>query len=90
MTWTVLFQIVVFLAAGAAIGAAYFSLLRLAVGRFAAAKGSFSLIPLTVARLALAVAAFAAIAQAGAVALIAALGGFLLVRKVFEHQSNWS
>lgn len=74
------FIIVIFLPAGAALGAAYFALLRLSLPGSEGAGIAAVFLPLLLARVALAVGVFWIIAQQGALPLLIALLGFLLAR----------
>lgn len=71
--------LVVWLLAGAALGAAFFASLRLAVSLYGSGRAILA-VPLHIARLAVVVAVFWYASHVGAVALLAALGGFLLAR----------
>lgn len=78
-------EILVFLAAGAALGAVYFGLLLWTVRLHAAQATAARVIPLYLARLAMAICAFWIIAQHGALPLLLALAGFLISRTAAQH-----
>jgi F1F0 ATPase subunit 2 len=65
---------------GTLLGAGYFAALRLNVERYLFGRSTGSAVALHLGRLLLAAVAFALIAQAGALALLGALVGFLLSR----------
>lgn len=72
--------LLIFLFAGAALGALYFFLLHRSVMLHASRAPAIRVVPLHMVRLAAAVAAFWIIAQAGPVPLLLALLGFILAR----------
>jgi len=78
------FLIVIWLLAGAALGAAFFASLRLAVSLYGSGRALYA-VPLHLARVAVAVAAFWYASTFGAVPLLAALGGFLIARVVMTR-----
>jgi len=69
-----------FLAAGLAVGVAYFLLLYRTVALHASQAGAGSIVPLTLLRFALAGGSFWFIAQQGALPLLLTLAGFLAAR----------
>lgn len=71
---------VLYLVAGAALGAVYFGLLAWTVRLLTTQTVLVRVAPLYLARIALATAAFWFIAQHGATALLLALAGFLIAR----------
>ena len=68
------------LAAGFALGLAYFALLARTVRLFAAGESTLPVIGLYAARVGLAVATFVGLAAMGAMPLLAGLGGFIVAR----------
>jgi hypothetical protein len=70
------------LAAGFALGLAYFAALRRGVALFAAGSGVWAPLALTVARLGAAAAAMTGAAMIGAMPLLALFVGFLVARVV--------
>lgn len=75
-------------AIGAALGAIYFTLLRRAVRRHAEGGTAAGFVGLTVVRIGLAVAVFWAVAHAGALPLLLALGGFLAARTLIRRRAE--
>ena len=79
-------DLILYLAAGAALGAFYFTLLRRTVRLHAAGASVRSVLPLYILRLAAAVAGFWLIAQEGAWPLLLALAGFVIARLVVQYR----
>lgn len=73
-------EFVLYLAAGATLGAAYFTMLFWTVRLYTSQARTLRVLPLYVLRLAAAATVFWLIAQQGAVPLLAALLGFLMAR----------
>ncbi len=73
------------LAAGLALGALYFALLRWTVRLHVAQASAMGIMALYFVRVALALWAFWAIAQRGAIPLLAALLGFLIARMAAQR-----
>ncbi len=82
MTYSMLADGIVWLAAGAVLGAVYFFLLGCSVSAIGRAGDWRGAAVFFVARIALAAGVFAVAAMQGAAALLFALGGFLLARMV--------
>ena len=82
MTGTLLISIIIGLAAGLALGAAYFALLYRAVRLLAEAAPLRRAAPLHLARALLALGGFWGLMQLGVWPLLAGLGGFLIARLV--------
>lgn len=80
MTSTAILSLAAYGAAGAMLGGVYFFLLHRTVRTFTQGGSPLGAVSLTAARLALAVLVFWWIVQAGAVALLAALAGFVAAR----------
>ena len=78
-------EIVLYLAIGGALGAAYFMLLRYTLRLHAAGAGGGLLVSLYAGRIGAAAAAFWAIAQAGGLPLLLALADFLVARFAVAH-----
>jgi len=89
MSWTITTEVVLFLAAGALLGAIYFGLLGWTVRLHAAQAPAARVIPLYLVRLAVAVGAFWLIAQHGALPLLLALLGFVISRMATQHWLRW-
>lgn len=85
MSWISPTDVVLYLAAGAALGAAYFVLLLRTVRLHASQAAAIRIVPLYFMRLAAAVSAFWIIAQQGALPLLLALLGFLIARFVIQR-----
>lgn len=86
MSWLGAMEIVLYLAAGAVLGAGYFALLHRTVRLHAAQAAALHTIPLYLVRFAAAIAAFWFIAQQGALPLLAALFGFLIARFAMQRR----
>ena len=76
------------LLAGLALGALYFRILAGAVDGWLAGRGAGRQITLLLLRLGLAGGGFALLAQAGALPLLLALGGFLLARQLATRRAE--
>jgi len=86
MSWLSPTDIVLYLTAGAALGAFYFVLLLQAVRLYAAQAAAIRIIPLHIMRFAAAVWAFWVIAQQGALPLLLSLLGFLIARIAIQRR----
>ncbi len=84
MSWISPTDVVLYLMAGAALGAVYFALLLRTVRLHASQAAAIYIIPLNFMRLAVALAAFWIIAQQGALPLLLTLLGFLIARLVIQ------
>ncbi len=81
-------HIATFLVLGVLLGAGYFAVLRIEVGRIAGGQSARYAILIHVSRLAAAALAFWLVAQFGAAALLAALGGFTLALATLKPLST--
>jgi F1F0 ATPase subunit 2 len=85
MSWISPTDVVLYLTAGAALGAVYFFLLLRTVRLHASQAAAIYIIPLYFMRFAAAVPAFWITAQQGALPLLLALLGFLTARLVIQR-----
>ena len=85
MNWTITTDVVLYLTAGAILGAFYFGLLLWTIRLHASQTTVIHIIPLYFVRLAAAVFAFWIIAQQGALPLLLALLGFLISRTATQR-----
>ncbi len=85
MSWISPTDVVLYLTAGATLGAVYFVLLLRTVRLHTSQAAAIRIIPLYFMRLAAAVSAFWIIAQQGALPLLLALLGFLIARLVIQR-----
>ena len=85
MSWIIPADVVLYLTAGAALGAAYFVLLLRTVRLHASQAAAIRIIPLYIMRFAATVSAFWIIAQQGALPLLLTLLGFLIARLVIQR-----
>lgn len=79
-------SLLLYLAAGAALGALYFAALYLSVSLFTAKAGAVRVLPLFLIRFAAAGGALWLVAQQGAVPLLLALAGFLFARTAAQRR----
>ena len=85
MSWTGPAEIVLYLAAGAALGAVYFLLLLRTARLHASRAVAVRIVPLYIMRFAAAGAVFWVVARQGAPALLLALLGFLIARLIIQR-----
>lgn len=86
MSWISPIDIALYLAEGAALGAAYFALLLRTVRLHAAQATAIRIIPLYIVRIAAAAGGFWVIAQQGALPLLLALSGLLAARRIARRR----
>ena len=86
MSWISPTDVVLYLTAGAALGAVYFVSLLWTVRLHASQETEIRLIPLYVMRFAAAASGFWVVAQQGALPLLLTLLGFLIARLVIQRR----